>query len=111
MAYYKKRKAPAFIHLTEADRERLARVEHDPRNDWQKLKHKVVLKSKNVAQEVVFYMYGKDEDDLRDNIAKQLSFFKAADERWEISEDVDMRALARDARLEAIAAAASQEDA
>jgi len=49
MAYFKKKKAPTYIRLTEADRERLARVEHDPRNDWQKLKHKVVLKSKNVA--------------------------------------------------------------
>lgn len=102
MAYFKKKKASAFVHLTEADRERLARVEHDPRNDWQKLKHKVVLKSKNVTQEVVFYMYGKDEDDLKANISKQLEFFKTANESWEIVEDVDLKQLIRDARLEAM---------
>lgn len=102
MGYFKKKKkAPAYIHLTEADRERLAKVEHDPRNDWQKLKHKVVLKSKNVAQDVVFYMYGKNEDDLQANISKQLEFFKAADESWEIAEDVDLKQLVREARLEA----------
>lgn len=99
MAYYKKRKAPAFIHLTEVDRERLAKVEHDPRNDWQTLKHKVVLKSKNVAQEAVFYMYGKDEDNLKANINKQLEFFKAADKCWEIAEDINLKAPVKDMQL------------
>lgn len=69
MAYFKKRRPLTNAHLTEADRERLARVEHDPRNDWQTLKHKVILKNENVSQEVVFFMYGKDEEDLRANIA------------------------------------------
>ena len=49
MAYYKKRKAPAFIHLTETDRERLAKNEHDPRNDWQKLKHEAWQSLKMIA--------------------------------------------------------------
>lgn len=91
MIYFKRKKAPSYSYMTEADRERLARVEHDPRNDWQKLKHEVVLKNKNVAQEVVFYIYGKDEDDLKANINKQLKFFKAADESWEIVKNIDLK--------------------
>jgi len=39
---------------------------------------------------------------LKANISKQLEFFKAADESWEIIEDTDLKQLVRDARLEAM---------
>lgn len=81
---FKKKKGFTGKYMTQADRERLAKVDHDPRNDWQKCKYLLVLGKKGLKQEICIKVYGKDEDEIKQHIKEHLEFFKSNDKNWTI---------------------------
>ena len=82
MAFQKK--VSTYTHLTQADRERLAKIDHDPRNDYKNFKKLLVLGKKGLSQEVCLTIYGKTEDEVKENIKSNLEFYKNADKEWTI---------------------------
>lgn len=89
MAFQKK--VPTYRYMTDADRERLARVDHDPRNDYKNFKYMLVLGKKGLSQEVCITIHGKTEEEAKSNIESQLKFYKNADKDWTILRIEDLK--------------------
>lgn len=83
MAWQKKKfKEP---YLTQADRERLAKIEHNPHALARKFKSLMTLKKKGLDQEICIYVYGESEDVVKAKAEEHLKFFQEKDKAWKMT--------------------------
>ena len=82
MAWQKKKfKEP---YMTQADRERIARIEHNPHALARKFKSLLTLKKNGSEQEVCIYVYGESEDAVKTKAAEHVKFFQDHDKTWKM---------------------------
>lgn len=79
--YKTKEKQPS---LSQADIERIKRIDQNPSEENRKVKVIMVLKNKGISAEVCITCYGKDKEELKRNIQYNVDFFKKADKKWDL---------------------------
>lgn len=77
----KKLKEP---YLTEADRKRIADLDHNPWLEDRKLKVGITLKHPSIKAEIYIVCYGKNKEMLKQYIAEHLDFFQKHDKQWKL---------------------------
>ena len=90
MAFFKK-SSFGNVHLTDADRKRIADIDNSPAMENRKCKYQMTLKHPGIKAEICISVYGKDTEMIKSNIAEYLKFFRAADKRWELIKTEDMK--------------------